>query len=601
MLMNTHEARLEALRKELLARDLHGFVVPISDEHMSEYVGAYAQRLEWLTGFGGSAGTAVVLQNEAAIFVDGRYTIQVRDQVDGRFWSYESVPQTSVARWLGENAPEGARIGYDAWLHGKRWVEAADKALKERGGALVAVDTNPIDTVWTDRPAPSLAPALVHGNALAGEPSEAKRAMVAEWLAEKKLDAAVITALDSVAWLLNLRGSDVERTPVALSFVLAHADGTAELFIAGEKVTPELRAHLGNAVRISPREGFTPALAALAGKRVAVDPERSVQAVFAALAGAGAEVIEERDPTVLPRATKNPVEQAGHKAAQAVDGAAMARFLHWLSVEAPKGELTEIAAADYLHECRRQTGDLRDLSFDTISGAGPNAAICHYRVSEETNLRLEPNSVYLVDSGGQYPAGTTDITRTVWIGPDAAPAEQKDRFTRVLKGHIAVASAVFPKGTLGSQLDTLARQHLWQAGLDYAHGTGHGVGSFLSVHEGPQRIAKASGGQAGTEQELLPGMILSNEPGYYKAGAYGIRIENLLLVEPREIAGAEGDYLGFENLTWVPIDRALVDCRLLTRDEVAWWNGYHARVFEVLAPQLEGADLDWLKAACAEL
>jgi Xaa-Pro aminopeptidase len=279
----------------------------------------------------------------------------------------------------------------------------------------------------------------------------------------------------------------------------------------------------------------------------------------------------------------------------------MARFLHWLSVEAPKGELTEIAAADYLHECRRQTGDLRDLSFDTISGAGPNAAICHYRVSEETNLRLEPNSVYLVDSGGQYPAGTTDITRTVWIGPDAAPAEQKDRFTRVLKGHIAVASAVFPKGTLGSQLDTLARQHLWQAGLDYAHGTGHGVGSFLSVHEGPQRIAKASGGQAGTEQELLPGMILSNEPGYYKAGAYGIRIENLLLVEPREIAGAEGDYLGFENLTWVPIDRALVDCRLLTRDEVAWWNGYHARVFEVLAPQLEGADLDWLKAACAEL
>lgn len=606
MLMNTHEARLEALRKELLARDLHGFVVPISDEHMSEYVGAYAQRLEWLTGFGGSAGTAVVLQDAsqglgAAIFVDGRYTIQVRDQVDGRFWSYESVPQTSVAKWLGENAPEGARIGYDAWLHGKRWVEAADKALKERGGALVAVESNPIDTVWTDRPAPSLAPALVHGNELAGEPSEAKRAMVAEWLAEKKLDAAVITALDSVAWLLNLRGSDVACTPVALSFVIAHADGTAELFIAGEKVTPELRAHLGNAVRISPREAFTPALAALADKRVAVDPERSVQAVFAALAGAGAQVVEERDPTVLPRATKNAVEQAGHKAAQAVDGAAMARFLHWLSVEAPKGGVTEIAAADYLHECRRQTGDLRDLSFDTISGAGPNAAICHYRVSEETNLRLEPNSVYLVDSGGQYPAGTTDITRTVWIGPDAPPAEQKDRFTRVLKGHIAVASAVFPKGTLGSQLDTLARQHLWQAGLDYAHGTGHGVGSFLSVHEGPQRIAKASGGQAGTEQELLPGMILSNEPGYYKAGAYGIRIENLLLVEPRSISGAEGDYLGFENLTWVPIDRALVDCSLLTRDEVAWWNGYHARVFEVLAPQLAGDDLAWLKAACAEL
>jgi Xaa-Pro aminopeptidase len=601
MLMNTHEARLEALRKELLARDLEGFVIPISDEHMSEYVGAYAQRLAWLTGFGGSAGTAVVLQDKAAIFVDGRYTLQVRDQVDGRFWSYESVPQTSVAKWLGEHAHDGARIAYDPWLHGKGWVEAAGKALAAKGGVLVPVESNPIDAIWADQPAPSDAPAEVHALDHAGQASEAKRAAVAEWLGEKKLDAAVISALDSIAWLLNVRGTDVDRTPVALSFVVAHADGTAELFIAEEKVTPALRQHLGNAVTIRPRSAFVSGLEGLKGKRVAVDPERSVQAVFAALAGAGAEVVELRDPTVLPKAIKNPVEQAGHRAAQRRDGGAVSRFLHWLSVEAPKGGVTETDAAEALHQFRRECGDLRDLSFDTISGAGPNGAVVHYRVSEETNRRLEPSSVYLVDSGGQYPDGTTDITRTVWVGPGEPPAEVKDRFTRVLKGHIALARAVFPKGTAGSQLDVLARQHLWQAGVDYAHGTGHGVGSYLSVHEGPQRIAKAAGGQAGTEQELLAGMILSNEPGYYKAGEYGIRIENLLLVEPREIPDGEGEWMGFETLTHVPIERALVDTTLLTRDELQWWDAYHARVLDVLAPQLEGAALAWLNAQCAAL
>ncbi len=601
MLMNTHEARLDALRKELKRQQLDGFVVPISDEHMSEYVDLYAQRLAWLTGFGGSAGTAVVLAEKAAMFVDGRYTLQVRDQVDGRFWSYESVPQTSVAKWLGENAGPGAKIGYDPWLHGKGWVAATTRALAEKQATLVAVDSNPVDAVWQDRPAPSPAPAQVHEERHAGQVSEAKRAAVSEWLAEKKLDAAVISALDSIAWLLNIRGSDVERTPVALSFVIAHADGTAELFIAEEKVTPQLRAHLGNAVRISPRDGFVAALAALAGKKVAVDPERSVQAIFSALAEAGADISELRDPAVLPKAQKNPVEQAGHRAAQARDGAAVSRFLHWLAAEARGGKVDEMTAAEHLHQCRRDTGELRDLSFDTISGAGPNGAVVHYRVSEESNRIIEPGSVYLVDSGGQYPDGTTDITRTVWIGPGAPPAEVKDRFTRVLKGHIALARATFPKGTGGSQLDTLARQFLWAAGVDYAHGTGHGVGSFLSVHEGPQRIAKSAGGQAGTEQELLPGMILSNEPGYYKTGEYGIRIENLLLVEPREIAGAEGEWLGFETLTHAPIERALVDRELLSGEELAWWNAYHARVLDINGPQLEGAALAWLQAQCAPL
>jgi Xaa-Pro aminopeptidase len=603
MLMNTHEARLDALRQELARQGLDGFVVPISDEHMSEYVGAYAQRLAWLTGFLGSAGTAVVLTDArrepaAAMLVDGRYTLQVRDQVDGRFYDYEGVPQTSVAKWLAANAPEGARIGYDAWLHAKGWVATVRNALEAKGGTLVAVDSNPIDAVWEDRPAPSAAPALVHEDTYAGQSSQAKREAISAWLTEQKLDSAVITALDSIAWLLNIRGQDVDRTPVALSYVLAHADGTADLFIAEEKVTGEIARHLGNAVRIRTRGAFVPALKGLAGKRVAVDPERAVEAIFATLEDAGAQIVEARDPSVLPKAVKNPVEQQGHRNAQARDGAAVSRFLRWLETEGPTGTVTELSAADALHEFRRQTGDLRDLSFDTISGAGPNGAIMHYRVSEETNRTLEPSSVYLVDSGGQYLDGTTDITRTVWVGPGEAPAEVKDRFTRVLKGHIAIARAVFPRGTAGSQLDVLARQFLWQAGVDYAHGTGHGVGSFLAVHEGPQRIAKSSGGQAGTDQELLAGMFISNEPGYYKAGEYGIRLENLVLVEPREIAGAEGEYFGFETLTLVPFDATMLDMALLTPEEIAWWNAYHARVLEVIGPQLSGEDQSWLEARC---
>jgi len=601
MLMPTHEARLDVLRKELARQGLDGFVIPISDEHLSEYVGSYAQRLAWLTGFGGSAGTAAVLKDKAAMFVDGRYTLQVRDQVDGRLYEYKSVPQDSLAEWLAANAGQGAKVGFDPWLHTRGWAKAVGKALEDAGAELVPVERNPVDAVWQDQPEPSDAPAFVQDEALAGRSSSDKRSEVAEWLKAKKLDAAVISALDSVAWLLNIRGADVDRTPVALSYVIAHADGTADWFIAPDKVPPEVAAKLGNAVRVQPRDAFNGALAELKGKRVAADPERAVAAIFSALETAGATAVPLTDPVVLPKAIKNSAEQEGHRAAQARDGAAVARFLHWLSVEGPKGGLDEISAAERLHQFRRETGDLRDLSFDTISGSGPNGAIVHYRVSEETNRELEPGSVYLVDSGGQYPDGTTDITRTVWIGPGEAPAEVRDRYTRVLKGHIRLATQTFPQGTIGSQLDTLARQFLWDVGVDYAHGTGHGVGSFLAVHEGPQRIAKPRGGQAGTEQELLAGMILSNEPGYYKTGAFGIRIENLVLVEPRDIPGREGDWLGFETLTLAPIDKTLLERLLLSAAETDWWNAYHARVREVLAPQLEGEALEWLEEACAPL
>ncbi len=599
--MSTHEDRLRALREQLRSDRLDGFVVPICDEHMSEYVGDYAQRLAWLTGFGGSAGTAVVLPEEAAIFVDGRYTLQVREQVDGRLWQYVGVPGTSVSAWLRDHAPGGARIGYDAWLHTRGWAQAAARALAEKGAELVAVDRNPLDLVWDGQPAPSDARMIVLEDQYAGRSSAEKRAEIAEWLAANGLDGAVISARDSVAWTFNIRGADVPRTPVVLSFAILNRDGTADLYVDPGKVDETVRAHLGNAVRLHPRAAFAPALDGFRGKRLAVDPDRAVAAIFDRLTDGGAEVIALRDPTVLPRAIKNPVEQAGHRAAQKRDGAALTRFLHWLEAAAPAGGETELSAAARLEAFRNEGGRLRDLSFDTISAAGPNAARPHYRVDEASNRQIEPGSIYLVDSGGQYLDGTTDVTRTIWIGPGTPSGEMKDRFTRVLKGHIQLACAVFPEGTRGSQLDTLARMHLWQAGVDYAHGTGHGVGAFLSVHEGPQRIAKSSGGQAGTEEVLLPGMILSNEPGYYKPGHFGIRIENLVLVEEREIAGAEGRYFGFETLTFAPIDRALVDVALLTEAEIAWWNAYHARVREVVGGQLEGAARDWLEAACAPL
>lgn len=593
--MSSYEDRLKALRAQLVRQKLDGFVVPLTDEHMSEYVGAYAQRLAWLTGFQGSAGSAVVLPEEAAIFVDGRYTLQVREQVDGAHWQYESVPQTSIAAWLKDHAIEGARIGYDSWLHTRAWVKQATEALAQKGAELVAVDTNPVDAVWPDRPAPSDAKLVVHEDRYAGKNAAEKRADIADWLVSKKADAAVLSALDSIAWAFNIRGKDVERTPVALAYAIVHADATADLYVAPEKMDEAVAKHLGNAVRIHDRAAFADALADLKGKTVVADPERAVAAIFEALDAGGAQILSLRDPAVLPKAIKNDTEIAGHKAAQERDGAALSRFLHWIAVEAPKGGLTELSASDRLEAFRKDTGLLEDLSFDTISGAGPNGAVVHYRVEEKTNRPIETGSFYLVDSGGQYRDGTTDVTRTIAIG---SPSEEmKQRFTLVLKGHIALARAVFPVGTRGGQLDVLARQYLWAQGLDYAHGTGHGVGSFLSVHEGPQRIATFGGG----DEPLVAGMILSNEPGYYKTGEYGIRIENLVLVEERAIAGAEKPMLGFETLTFAPIDRNAIATDLLDAGERAWVDAYHAQVLAVVGPQLDGEALAWLQAACAAL
>lgn len=606
MLMQTHEARLAALREELKRRNLDGFIVPISDEHMSEYVGDYAQRLAWLTGFGGSAGFAAVTLTHAAIFVDGRYTVQVREQVDGNLFEYRSIPGDTLAGWLAEVCESGARIAYDPWLHTLAFAEGLERALAPAGVALVPATGNPVDAVWSDRPAPSPAPAIPHDETLAGRSSADKRAVLADWLAREGHDAAVIPALDSVAWLLNIRGADVDHTPVALSYVVAHKDGSAELFIAPEKVTPELTRHLGNAVTIRDRAAFEGALgSAFAGRSVALDPDFAVAGIALALKAGGAAVAFKPDPTILAKAIKNPAEQQGHRDAQARDGAAVTKFLRWLEVEAPKGGVDELSAAARLQAFRAEDEGLRDLSFNTISAAAGHAALPHYKVDEDSNIPIPPGSIYLVDSGGQYPGGTTDITRTVWVGtPDGSgepTQEMRDRNTRVLKGHIQLARAVFPQGTAGGQLDVLARQYLWEAGVDYAHGTGHGVGSFLSVHEGPQRIAKPSGGQAGTGQELHAGMILSNEPGYYKPGAFGIRIENLVLVEERAIEGAEGRYLGFETLTFVPLDRKLIEKRLLTAEEIAWVDSYHAEVRALLAPRLEGEDLAWLERETAPL
>ena len=485
--------------------------------------------------------------------------------------------------------------GYDAWLHTRDWVKQASAKLAKVGASLKEVAGNPVDAVWHDQPARPDAVMKPHALEYAGKDAGEKRADVAAWLADEKLDAAVITALDSVAWLFNVRGGDVTHTPVTLSYGVVHQDGSADLYVAPEKVTDDLRAHLGNQVALHGYDAFPAGLDALSGKAVAVDPERAVAAIFARLEAAGARIVAKRDPSVLPRAMKNQTEIEGHRAAQARDGAAVSRFLHWLSIAGPAGGETELSAAAKLLEFREATGKLIDTSFDTISGASSNGAICHYRVSEETNLPIVMDSLYLVDSGGQYLDGTTDITRTIAIGTPTA--EMKRRFTQVLKGHIALATIRFPKGTTGGQLDTLARQFLWADGVDYAHGTGHGVGSFLAVHEGPQRIA-AFGGQG---EPLRPGMICSNEPGYYKAGEYGIRIENLVLVEPLEIEGAELDMLGFETLTFAPIDRNCIEPELLSPAELGWLNAYHAKVLEVVAPQLEGDALAWLEDACAPI
>ena len=591
---HNHSDRLAALRTELASRHLDGFVVPLTDEHMSEYVGAYAQRLEWLTGFGGSAGSAAVLADKAAIFVDGRYTLQVRDQVDGALYEYCDLPATLPADWLASRIVAGQRVGYDPWLHTSDWVTKTRQKLGARGAELIPVDGNPVDAVWRDRPAPSLAPTMPHPLEFSGKAHEEKLDEIASWLKDRGNDAVVLSALDSIAWTFNIRGSDVARTPVALSYAVVKADGTADLYIAPEKATDALRAHLGNRVSLRDRAVFADGLVQdFTGKRIAADPERAVAAIFEALTRGGAHVDAARDPAVLAKAIKNPVEIAGHDAAQSRDNAALVRFLHWIGLEGPNSTQTELSAAAQLRKFREETGCLVDLSFDTISGAGANGAIVHYRVEERTDRRIEPDMLYLVDSGAQYRDGTTDITRTIAIGTPTA--EMRERFTLVLKGHIVIARAVFPAGTRGSQLDALARHALWQHGLDYAHGTGHGVGSFLSVHEGPQRIATFGGG----DEPLRPGMIVSNEPGYYKAGEYGIRIENLVLVEGRTIPGAERDMLGTRTLSHVPIDRTLIVSEMLDGGERDWLNAYHAETLRRIGQLVPDEVQAWLAQACA--
>ncbi|GGB39304.1 aminopeptidase [Sphingomonas metalli] len=597
--MSVHTARLAALRERLRADGLDGFVVPLTDEHMSEYVGSYAQRLAWLTGFEGSAGTAVVLAERAAIFTDGRYTLQVREQVSGEDWDYVPVPQVPVAAWLGDHAPAGARIGYDPWLHTAAWVDEVRAALSAREAALVPVAANPVDAIWADRPAPSPARLTVQPDALAGASSPEKRATIGDWLGKQGADALVLSALDSIAWLLNIRGTDVAHTPVALAFAIVHADGATDLFVAPDKVDATVRQHLGNAVRVRDRADFAAALGDFAGQRVAVDPAGSVAAIADALVAGGAKLLPARDPVLLAKAIKNPVEIAGHRAASARDGAALCRFLRWAEETCPAGTETELSAAARLLAFRQEGGRLLDTSFATISATGAHGASPHYHVTEASDAPIRPGDLYLIDSGGQYADGTTDVTRVIPIG--APTPEMRDRFTRVLKGHIAIATAVFPDGTPGAQIDGFARRPLWEAGLDYGHGTGHGVGAYLSVHEGPQRIAAPNypGGQS--LEPLRAGMMLSNEPGYYKPGEYGIRIENLVLVEPRTIPGGDPDraMLGFETLTFAPIEREMIDPALLTDDELSWINGYHAAVTKIIGPELDEDDRAWLMRKCS--
>ncbi len=589
-------SRVAELRAELARRGVHGFLVPRADEHQGEYVPARARRLTWLTGFTGSAGLAVVLPETAAVFVDGRYTLQAAAEVDGAVFEHHHLIDDPPPGWIAKALKPGEILGYDPWLHTVGEIERLRGAAEQAGGSLRPLDSNPLDAIWRDQPPAPLAPVVPHDLRFAGESAGAKRRAIGEALARERIDAAVVTAPDSIAWLLNIRGGDVPHTPLPLSFALIAADGSVELFIDRRKLTPATFPHLGNGVSVRDPAQFGPALDALgaAHRRVQVDPASAAAWIFERLQSTGAQIHRGADPCLIPKASKNAVELDGTRAAHRRDGAALARFFAWLSHEAPKGTLREIAASDRLEAFRRQGENFRDLSFDTISGAGSNGAIVHYHATPKTEKTLEPGTLYLVDSGGQYLDGTTDVTRTVAIGTPTA--EMRDRFTRVLKGHIALAMCRFPKGTTGSQLDALARHALWQVGLDFDHGTGHGVGSYLNVHEGPHRISKMP-----NTQPLLPGMIVSDEPGYYKTGAYGIRIENLVVVTPAPVKDAERELLGFETLTLAPIDRALVERALMTADEIAWLDAYHARVRREIGPLVDAETRVWLEAATAPL
>jgi Xaa-Pro aminopeptidase len=588
--------RLAALRHEMSRRRLDGFMVPRADEHQGEYVPPRAERLAWLTGFTGSAGVAVVLPEEASLFVDGRYTLQAPAQVNPDCFTCRHLVEQPPEAWIAGRLRRGQRFGFDPWLHTVDGVARLHAALEPAGVELVACADNPLDAAWTDQPPPPLAPVLPQALDHTGRGAAEKRQAVGAALAAAGAAAAVLTQPDSIAWLLNIRGGDVPHTPLPLSFALVAADGSVELFIDRRKLVPGLERHLGNGVAVQPPEALGTALDRLGAAKAAVllDPSSAALWLHDRLAAAGARIVRGDDPCALPKARKNPVEIAGSAAAHRRDGAAVSRFLAWLAANAPDGAVDELGAAERLLAFRRADPLFRDLSFDTISGAGPNGAIVHYRSSPATNRRLAPGELYLVDSGAQYLDGTTDITRTVAIGTPSA--EMRDRFTRVLKGHIALATARFPRGTTGSQLDALARTALWQAGLDYDHGTGHGVGSYLGVHEGPQRISKLP-----NRVPLEVGMIVSNEPGYYKTGAYGIRIENLVTVVVAELPGAERPMLAFETLTLAPIERALVEPALLSSAERAWLDAYHAGVRETLTALVDAETAAWLAAATAPI
>ncbi len=593
--------RLSQFRDQLGRQGLSGFVVPHADEHQSEYLPASAERLAWLTGFTGSAGMAIILADHAAVFVDGRYTLQAATQVDPDSFEIVDLIDYPPAKWLAEKASQNDRVGYDPELltigQARRFTESCRKAEAD----WVAVEHNPIDLIWVDRPAPPIGTVSLHPIEYAGIEAPEKIAEIRKILADKTVSATVLSQADSIAWLFNIRGSDIAHNPVPLAFAILARQGKPELFIDGRKLPKTVRDSLAEIATIYEPLDFPMRLGALAKPetRVLLDPQSTADAIGKTLTDAGARIVEGPDPVVLPKAHKNPTELTGARRAHVRDGAAMVRFLAWLDQATRVGTVDEMSAVTKLEEFRTETAqrdgsELVDISFDTIAGFGPNGAIVHYRVTKETTRRLESGSLFLVDSGGQYRDGTTDITRTVAIG--SPNAEMRDRFTRVLQAHIAVATARFPVGTTGAQLDALARNPLWRAGFDFDHGTGHGVGAFLCVHEGPARIAKT-----GTVP-LEVGMILSNEPGYYKAGAYGIRIENLIAVaSPSSIDGGDRDMLSFETLSLCPIDRRLIDVSLLTADEVAWVDAYHARLAPALNHLLDDDERQWLAAATLPL
>lgn len=586
---------LPLLRAEMAKQGLDGFYIPHEDEYQNEYLPTANERLAWVSGFTGSYGSAFVFMDMAVMFLDGRYTIQGADQTDNDLFDRVAVPDPGPFGWLAQQDMKGKTIGYDSALMTPNDVDNMRKAAIRAGASLTSVSQNPIDAAWTDRPPQPTATVYAHALEYAGQSAEDKRAVIAATLNDDRVDAAIITAPASLAWLFNIRGGDVACSPLPLGRAIMRKDGSADIFLDPIKVTPELRAHLGNQVTVHPLDDLEPRLNDLRGQNISLDPALASAWFFETLDSAGAEIVRKPDPVMLPKAKKNAAELSGTAAAHRRDGAALVKFLHWLDTEAQSGEVTEVDAVIKLETLRDDVKSIRDISFETISGAGPNGALPHYRVSSASNRKLERGSLYLVDSGGQYPDGTTDVTRTVPIG---TPSDDMRRhYTLVLKGHIAMDAVRFPKGTTGTHLDILARHALWQAGFDYDHGTGHGVGSFLGVHEGPQRIAKPW-----NAIPLEAGMIVSNEPGYYKEGAYGIRIENLQYVTPaEEIEGGDRAMLGFECLTFAPLARDLIVADLLTPQEHDWVDDYHQRVLAEISPRVEGDVLAWLKAACAPL